>query len=68
MQGARYKMNVIYSHDTTVLNDPTLCAGTGCHVNMEDKTLPLRWMQALVPTGCRSPSNTREVQATFNLS
>ncbi len=25
-------------------------------------------MQALVPTGCRSPSNTREVQATFNLS
>jgi len=68
MQGARYKINVIYSHDTTVLNDPTLCAGAGSHVNMEDKTLPLRWMQALVLIGCRSPSNTREVQATFNLS
>jgi hypothetical protein len=40
----------------------------GCHATMEDRTLRSRLMQALVHTGSRLQSDTREAQATSSLS
>ncbi len=40
----------------------------GCHATMLDRTLRSRLMQALVHTGSRLQSDTREAQATSSLS